>query len=165
MIIEGVDLNKIDKTKVQFNKKQVYQLLEQRYEFEQIDYIIEVNTDKDYVIGYRKIIDDEFWISGHIPGNPLFPGVMMAEGLCQLTQFLYYYKHGKRKEKFLALAALDQMKFRKLVVPGDELIYFAKSKKVLGNAAKSRNYIIRNGELVLSGDFMGVLIPVQPPKS
>lgn len=160
MIIEGVDLGKTDLNKVQYDQDAIYEKLEQRYEFKQLDAIVEMNKEKGYIIGKRDIREDEFWIKGHIPGRPLLPGVMMVEASCQLTQFFFYSMVDRDKDDFLALAGLNNIKFKRFIVPGDKLYLFASVKSVKLKAARSKNYIVTHDQkLVMSGEFTGVILP------
>lgn len=163
-IVEGVDIGSFDKNKPLYNREQIYQILEQRYEFKQLDAILALDLEENYAVGYRRLVEDEFWVKGHIPGSPLYPGVLMIEGMCQLTQFLFYQKYGRDPAKFLAFGGIDNARFRQMLFPGDEVIMLAKGKRYIANIAKSTNYIFKNGKLVVSGDFTGVLVPISEIK-
>jgi 3-hydroxyacyl-[acyl-carrier-protein] dehydratase len=74
---------------------------------------------KDFV-AYRDIGDDEFWVEGHIPGRPIYPGVLMLESAAQLASFGTL--HQDTREKFMGFAGLDDVRFRGQVKPGDRLL-------------------------------------------
>jgi 3-hydroxyacyl-[acyl-carrier-protein] dehydratase len=66
---------------------------------------------------------DEFWVPGHIPGRPLFPGVLMIEAGAQLSSVLHRIRAGE--ERFLGFTRADEAVFRHTVVPGDTLYLIA----------------------------------------
>ena len=66
--------------------------------------------------GYRDVRDDEFWVRGHIPGRPIFPGVLMIETAAQLVG--YYAMSKMPSQGFLGFGGVEDVKFRGTVVPG-----------------------------------------------
>ncbi len=74
-------------------------------------------------VGWRDIRDDEFWVEGHIPGRPLFPGVLMIEAAAQLSSFVQLIPDiDDPSPKFLGFTRCDDAVFRGQVVPGDRLV-------------------------------------------
>lgn len=74
-------------------------------------------------VGWRDVRDDEFWVSGHIPGRPLFPGVLMIEAAAQLSSFVQLIPDVEDPDpKFLGFTRCDDAAFRGQVVPGDRII-------------------------------------------
>lgn len=81
----------------------------------------------DEGIGWRDIGDDEFWVEGHIPGRPLFPGVLMIEAAAQLSSFVIQIpKLEEENPGFLGFVRSDETVFRGQVVPGDRMVLLAK---------------------------------------
>lgn len=73
-----------------------------------------------YAKGVKKIQDSEFWTKGHFPGNSVFPGVLLLETMAQIGGFVFADDSGKMVDnKFAYLSRVDQLKFKKKVVPGD----------------------------------------------
>ena len=95
-----------------------------RFEFEMLDAIIWVERETDSIIGVRDIGEDEFWVRGHIPGRPLFPGVLMIETAAQLASF--YVKQYKGWKGFIGFGGTDEVRFRAQVTPGQRLIVLCK---------------------------------------
>ncbi|MEE9405452.1 MAG: 3-hydroxyacyl-ACP dehydratase FabZ family protein [Algisphaera sp.] len=71
---------------------------------------------------YFDVKDDQFWVAGHIPGRPIFPGVLMIEAAAQLCSFMTLRK--LKDEGFMGFVGVDDVKFRGQVVPGDRLALF-----------------------------------------
>ncbi len=123
-----VDLDEIDLTKVEAGPEEIRRYNAQRYEMEQLDGIIELNVERHYVVGYKDVRDDEFWVRGHIPARPLFPGVLMCEAAAQLCS--YYYKLATETDRFLGFGGMTDVKFRREVLPGDRLIIVARNTEL-----------------------------------
>ena len=114
------DVSKIDQSTVEFSKEQIEQVNPHRHEFMLLDGIFFCRAEDRLIAGYRDIGDSEFWVRGHIPGRPLFPGVLMIETAAQLVS--YYAQKTLPQAGFLGFAGVDNVKFRGSVVPGDRLI-------------------------------------------
>ena len=76
------------------------------------------------IVGYKNIRQDEFWVSGHIPGRPLLPGVLMIEAAAQLSS--YYVKAILKWDGFIGFGGVKDCKFRMPVQPGCRLTLLAK---------------------------------------
>lgn len=84
-----------------------------------LDGIIWEDIPTSRAIAYKDIGDDEFWVPGHIPGRPIFPGVLMVEAAAQLASYLTLRLFPELD--FLGFAGVDAVKFRGTVTPGDRL--------------------------------------------
>ena len=103
------DLNSIDWTDVAFNIEAIRQVNPQRHEFEQLTAISKLLPKEKLVIGYRDVRADEFWVRGHIPGNPILPGVLMLEAAAQLSSF-FCGKYYEGDQRFFGFGAIDGVK-------------------------------------------------------
>jgi 3-hydroxyacyl-[acyl-carrier-protein] dehydratase len=109
------DLHSIDLDHVVFTREQIYDVLPHRYEFMQLDGIVCFDKEQNVCVGYRDIRSDEWWVKGHIPGRPLFPGVLMIETAAQLASFMssIIMEHSH----FMAFGGIDDTKFRDSITP------------------------------------------------
>lgn len=81
----------------------------------------------EFGVGWKDVGDDEFWVDGHIPGRPLYPGVLMIEACAQLSSFIIQIeKLDDPDRKFLGFVRSDETVFRGQVVPGDKLVLISK---------------------------------------
>ena len=97
--------------------------LPHRYPFLMIDRIIEIDGD-DTAIGIKNVTFNEPIFQGHFPGNPVFPGVLIIEGMAQTAGVLCVHAHLKQtKPHSVFFLTIDKAKFRKPVVPGDTIEY------------------------------------------
>ena len=147
----------VDQSKVAFTQEQIYQVNPHRYEFQQLDGIFFIDDSTDVMAGYRDIRPDEFWVRGHIPGRPLFPGVLMIECAAQMVS---YYIVTRSKEKgFLGFGGVDEVKFRGQVVPGDRLIMIGKMLEMRGrrrNVGHAQGFV--RDQMVFEGLITGIFI-------
>ena len=118
------DISNIDLSKTIITREEIYQVNPHRHEFMLLDGIIHYDPEAGNIIGYRETRDDEFWVKGHIPGRPLFPGVLMIESAAQLVSY-FVMKTGPDKG-FLGFGGVTDVKFRGAVVPGDRLVFLGK---------------------------------------
>jgi len=149
-----VDLSTIDLSRVEGGPEEIRKYNLQRYEFEQLDGIILYAPEQRLVIGFKDVRDDEFWVRGHIPGRPLFPGVLMCEAAAQLCS--YYYMRYSQAKKFVGFGGLDRVKFRGQVVPGDRLILLARNTEMGRRRAVFDVQGVVDGRVVFEGVVTGM---------
>jgi len=115
--------------------KEIMNLLPHRYPFLLIDRVTNYVPGKT-LNGYKNISFNEPQFTGHFPGTPVFPGVMILEALAQATGVLAFSTYGKPAENELYfLASIDQVRYRKPVVPGDVLhleVIYLKERRGMG---------------------------------
>ena len=96
-------------------------LLPHRYPFLLVDRIVEAVGDQSCV-GVKNVTMNEPHFTGHFPGNPVMPGVLVIEAMAQTAGALVSFSHGlEGKSPQVLLTGIDKAKFRKPVVPGDQL--------------------------------------------
>lgn len=100
----------------------VLKSLPHRYPFLLVDRVIDIQGDERGV-GIKNVTINEPQFQGHFPGNPVFPGVLMIEGMAQTAGVLCIMAMGWEKPKSVYFLTIDKAKFRKPVVPGDTIEY------------------------------------------
>lgn len=100
----------------------VLEALPHRYPFLMVDRVIDIQGD-DHGIGIKNVTINEPHFQGHFPGNPVFPGVLMIEGMAQTAGVLCILNLKTRQPKSVFFLTIDKAKFRKPVLPGDTIEY------------------------------------------
>jgi 3-hydroxyacyl-[acyl-carrier-protein] dehydratase len=100
----------------------ILQLLPHRYPFLMIDKIIEVDSD-DSAIGIKNVSVNEPIFQGHFPGNPVFPGVLIIEGMAQTAGAIAIAADQTKGRHIVYMVTVDKCKFRKPARPGDVIEY------------------------------------------
>jgi 3-hydroxyacyl-[acyl-carrier-protein] dehydratase len=112
------DLGQI--TKTTFSVTEIQELLPHRYPFALVDRIIDYIPGQK-ATGIKNVTINEQFFQGHIPGKPIMPGVLELEAMAQVGGVILTLLPGM-KGKFFAYAGVDKARFRRPVVPGDQLI-------------------------------------------
>ncbi|MHC4714617.1 MAG: 3-hydroxyacyl-ACP dehydratase FabZ family protein [Planctomycetota bacterium] len=148
--LAGVDL-----TKAAFPIEEVRKTNPQRFEMEQLSYVAALDLEANWSVAVRKIGADEFWCRGHIPGRPIFPGVLMVEAAAQLCSF-HYHKAAPEDERFFGFGGIDGVKFRGEVVPGDTLVVMAKMIEIRSRRAVFDTQAAVGGRIVFEARITGM---------
>ena len=100
----------------------ILKALPQRYPFLMVDRIVNMRGD-EFAIGIKNVTANEPQFLGHFPGNPVFPGVLMIEGMAQTAGALCLRHLGGAADRKVYFLTIDKAKFRKPAVPGDTIEY------------------------------------------
>jgi 3-hydroxyacyl-[acyl-carrier-protein] dehydratase len=106
---------------------------------------------------YRDVHHGEFWVKGHIPGRPLFPGVLMIEAVAQLASFATMKVAGW-EDYFLGLGGVDKIKFRGTVVPDCRMILLAKLLEARSRRWRWSCQALVEDRLVFEGVITGMQV-------
>ena len=121
-----------------------------------LDAIVFESEDHLQAVAYRDIKADEFWVPGHIPGRPIFPGVLMIEAAAQFASYLT--KRTFPQLGFIGFAGVDEVKFRGQVVPGDRLFILIQGINMKPRRSICMAQGLVNGNLVFQAKITGMPI-------
>ena len=131
----------------------IHKILTHRYPFALVDRIIEYIPEKK-AVGIKNVTFNEPHFQGHFPGNPIMPGVLIVEAMAQVGGIIFA-QMSELQEGFFVFAAMDKVKFRRPVVPGDQLILTAELLRMKsGKFAKVRGIAEVDGQKAAEGDLM-----------
>ena len=132
--------------------------LPHRYPFLMIDKIIEIDGD-DSAIGIKNITINEPIFQGHFPGQPIFPGVLILEGMAQTAGAIVIAEEQKKGDKYsVFLLTIDKAKFRKPTEPGDVLEYHIKKTHRRSNVGRYQAKAIVNGVVVAQAEVGAMIV-------
>lgn len=139
-----------------YDIRKIMELLPHRYPFVLVDRIIEVVPD-ERIVGLKNVTINEPFFQGHFPGTPVMPGVLIIEAMAQAGGVLVYSSRsaGKRKE-LVYFMGIDKARFRKPVVPGDQLVLEVVWTKRRGNVSKMSGKATVDGTLVAEAEVMAM---------
>lgn len=134
----------------------------QRGDFEHLDGLYECDLESKIAVGVRHIPTDPFWAAGHIPGNPLLPGVLMLESLAQVCSYYFHQAMQPDPSKFFGWGGLEGVSFRGAVLPGDTMILAVRNLECRARRAKFDTQGFVNGRCVVEAQVTGLV--VQDPR-
>ncbi|MEL7586849.1 MAG: bifunctional UDP-3-O-[3-hydroxymyristoyl] N-acetylglucosamine deacetylase/3-hydroxyacyl-ACP dehydratase [Prolixibacteraceae bacterium] len=130
--------------------------LPHRFPFLLVDKIIGIGPD--YIVGVKNVTADEPFFQGHFPGNPVMPGVLIVEAMAQCGGlYVLHSREGKYSTYFIKI---DNVKFRKKVVPGDTLILRMElTTPIRRGIANMKGLCFVGSKIVAEGEFMAQIVP------
>ncbi len=99
---------------------EIQALLPHRYPFLLVDRIKELEPDRR-IVGFKNVTINEPFFQGHFPGRPVMPGVLIIEAMAQAGGVLVFKSGGPTGKPIVYMAGIEEAKFRRPVVPGDQL--------------------------------------------
>jgi len=140
---------------------EIQKLLPHRYPFLMVDAIVEVERLKR-IVGIKNVSINEYYFQGHFPGKPVMPGVLILEAVAQTGGLLLLMDIPDRDKKLLYFVAVDGARFRRPVVPGDQLLIEVKVLAWRGDFCKLEGKATVNGQLAAEGVVMCKMIDRDP---
>ncbi len=125
--------------------------LPHRYPFLLVDRILEISENR--VVGLKNVTINEPFFQGHFPGEPVMPGVLVLESMGQVAGMMIAARPGTAEDQLLILTTLEDVKFRRPVRPGDQLVTEAELLRLRGRMGKVKAVAKVDGELVAEGVF------------
>jgi 3-hydroxyacyl-[acyl-carrier-protein] dehydratase len=143
--------------------QEICELLPHRYPMLLVDRVIEITADS--IVAIKNVTFNEPYFTGHFPGFPVMPGVMIIEAMAQAGGILVTKVAPHTRGKLMFLATVEDAKFRKPVVPGDQLRIEMKLGRLKTTVAKMQGVATVDGQIVAEASVMCKLIePVSEPQ-
>jgi len=149
-----LNLDEIDLNSVAYDTDAIENVNPHRFEMRQLDTIVHFDAEKDVILGYKDVGENEFWVRGHIPGRPLMPGVLMVEAAAQLASF--FAKVVSCEDRFFGFGGIENVKFRGQVAPGQRLYLLGKFLEKRPRRFKMAAQGIVDNQLVFEGTIIGM---------
>jgi 3-hydroxyacyl-[acyl-carrier-protein] dehydratase len=137
------------------NISEIMERIPHRYPFLLIDRILEFEPGKR-AVGIKNVTINEWFFQGHFPDTPIMPGVLILEALAQLGAAIVLSCQ-ENEGKIAVFAGVDKLRFRKQVVPGDQLHLEAEISKIKGSIGKGSVKALVEGKVAVEGEIMFAL--------
>lgn len=155
--VADTETNTTEKIKTNFSVEEIQELLPHRYPFALVDRIIDYVPQKK-AVGVKNVTINEPFFPGHIPAKPLMPGVLLVEAMAQVGGIVLVLMPGM-KGKFFAFAGIDKARFRRTVVPGDQIIMTVELLALKRNRiAKMQGQGLVDGQLAVEAEMLFSLL-------
>ena len=133
--------------------KRIMEILPHRYPFLLVDRIVAMDQGKT-ITGLKNVSMNEPFFQGHFPGEPVMPGVLILEGMAQVGGILACLADPAMIGKLVYFAGVDKARFRRVVRPGDQLIYKLEMVKQKGKIIKMAGQAFVDDQLVTEAELM-----------
>lgn len=142
---------------VVFDNVAIQKILPHRYPFLLIDSVTEFEPGKR-IVGLKNVTLNEQFFVGHFPGRPIMPGVLIIEAMAQTGGILLLKDDAEVRNKLVVFMSIDNVKFRKSVVPGDQLVMELTMLKSRRNTFKMGGKAFVKGDLVCEAEMMAGIV-------
>ncbi|HEX9690706.1 MAG TPA: 3-hydroxyacyl-ACP dehydratase FabZ [Gemmatimonadales bacterium] len=139
------------------NIEEILQILPHRYPLLLVDRVVEKEAGKR-IVGIKNVTINEPFFAGHFPGHPIMPGVLIVEAMAQTGGLLLMDQVDDPAGKVVYFMAMDGVKFRKPVVPGDQLRMELEMLQFRGRTCRMRGVATVDGERVAEAEMLARIV-------
>jgi beta-hydroxyacyl-ACP dehydratase FabZ len=137
--------------------REIMERIPHRYPFLLVDRVIELLPQRR-IVAIKNVTMNEPFFQGHFPGAPVMPGVLVIEAMAQAGAVLLLSDIPDRASKLVYFTGIDQARFRRPVVPGDQIRLTVEVMKLRARTCKMRGLADVGGELVAEAEIMSALV-------
>jgi 3-hydroxyacyl-[acyl-carrier-protein] dehydratase len=153
-----MDAKLADQEGLSIDIERIMQMIPHRYPFLMIDRVVAIVPDAT-AIGIKNVSINEPFFQGHFPQRPVMPGVLIIEAMAQTAAVLVVHTLGRASEgKLVYFMSVDSARFRRPVVPGDQLRIHVSKQRSRGNVWKFSGEAKVNGNLVAEATYAAMIM-------
>ncbi len=136
----------------------IMEYLPHRHPFLLVDKVLAVTPGRS-IRAMKNVTMNEPFFAGHFPGHPVMPGVLIIEALAQTAAILSHLTRGSRADRqtLIFFAGIDKARFRRQVLPGDQLILEAKVVRIVRGVGKFVTRALVDGEIAAEGELLAAI--------
>jgi beta-hydroxyacyl-ACP dehydratase FabZ len=138
---------------------EIMKLLPHRYPMLLVDRILEIHEDGKRIVGLKNVSANEQFFQGHFPGAPVMPGVLIVEAMAQCAAVLFLREIEDRDKKLFLFGGVDKARFRRPVVPGDQLILECEVLQRRASTVKVKGTARVGDTVVAEAELLSVMVP------
>ncbi|RMF55775.1 MAG: bifunctional UDP-3-O-[3-hydroxymyristoyl] N-acetylglucosamine deacetylase/3-hydroxyacyl-ACP dehydratase [Calditrichaeota bacterium] len=142
---------------VVFDFNAIQRILPHRYPFLFVDRIVEFEAGKR-IVGIKNVTGNEEFFQGHFPGHPIMPGVIIIEAMAQTGGIMLLNEEDNPQDKIVYFMGMDNVRFRKPVFPGAQLVFELELLRKRPTACKMAGKAFVDGELVAEAELMAAIL-------
>jgi beta-hydroxyacyl-ACP dehydratase FabZ len=135
----------------------ILKILPHRYPMLLVDRVVEIEEGKR-IVGIKNVTANEPFFQGHFPGAPVMPGVLIVEAMAQCSAVLILRDIPDRDEKLFLFGGVDKARFRKPVVPGDQLRMECEVLQRRSNTVKVKGTATVDGNVVAEAEMLSIMV-------
>ena len=137
---------------------EIQEILPHRYPFLLVDRILEMEVGKR-VVGVKNVTINEPFFAGHFPGHPIMPGVLILEAMAQVGGFLLMRSLNLQGEKkILYFTGIDRARFRRPVVPGDQIRFEVSMVQVRRQMCRMKGVALVDGKIAAEAEMNAAVV-------
>jgi len=137
--------------------REIMDVLPHRYPFLLVDRVIEFE-EKSRAVGIKNVTMNEPFFQGHFPGNPVMPAVLVIEGMAQVGAVLLLSSVPDRRNKLIYFTGIDKARFRRPIVPGDQIRYELKVLRLKSRACLMKGEAYVEGQLAAEAEILSAMV-------
>ena len=138
--------------------REIEALIPHRWPMLMVDRIVEYDAETKRIVGIKAVTATEWWAQGHFPGLPVLPGVLQVEALAQ-TMAVYVAKQPGFGDRIGLFAAIDETRFKRIVVPGDVMRLEVTMEKLGSRMGRGRGVASVDGEVACEATLSFIIPP------
>jgi len=140
--------------------EEISKMLPHRFPFLLVDRIVEVVPQKT-IVALKNVTCNEQFFQGHFPEWKIMPGVLIIEAIAQAGAILLFSSIPDADRKFVVLSKLDKTKFKRMVVPGDQLRLEVSWLRLKGKVCQMRGRALVDGEVAAEGEIFATILDLK----